>query len=343
MTNVFLVLSLLLWPLCLSATDDIAPSSSTVLIEIDGARLTSGDIELKRPTLFFQARNTYYEAQRKAVQEFIDEYLLEREAQREGVTVAQLLERHVNAAIQKDPSDEALRVYYEGVDTAEPYEAVRDKIVAALRERRLAKAKTNYLESVRKQANIVVRLRAPHAEISLKDTPVRGRPDAAVTLLEYADFECPYCQQIQPVVDKLMAEYKERVAFGYKDAPLPMHARAQKAAEAAHCAGTQGKYWEYHSLLMSKKQLDLPQLKEQARQLQLDGGVFDKCLDSGEQSNLVRAQLSEAAGLGVQGTPTFFINGRVISGVVSYEALRGVVEEELAATAAREEKQTAKR
>jgi protein-disulfide isomerase len=342
MKNVILVLSVCLWPLCLSATDEIAPSSGTVLIEIDGARLTVGDLELKRPTLFFQARNTYYEAERKAVQEYIDEYLLEREAQKEGVTVAQLLERHVNAAIQKDPTEDALRVYYEGIDTTQPYEAVRDKILASLRERRLAKAKSTYLASLRKEASIVVRSRAPRAEISLKETPVRGPSDAAVTLLEYADFECPYCQQIQPTLEKLIADYQGRVAFAYKDAPLPMHSRAQKAAEAAHCAGTQGKYWEYHNLLMSNKQLDLSQLKEQARQLQLDGVAFDKCLDSGEQSKLVQAQLSEAVGLGVQGTPTFFINGRIVNGVVSYEALRGIIEEELAARAARE-KQTAQR
>jgi protein-disulfide isomerase len=333
---------MLSWPLCLSASDGIAPGSGTVLIEIDGVRMTAGDLELKRPTLFFQARNTYYEAERKAVQEFIDEYLLEREANREGVTVAQLLERHVNATIQKDPNEEALRVYYEGIDTTQPYEAVRDKIVASLRERRLAKARAAYLESLHKQASIVVRSSAPRAEISMKETPVLGRPGAAVTVLEYADFECPYCQQIQPTLDKLMAEYEGRVAFAYKDAPLPMHSRAQKAAEAAHCAGTQGKYWEYHGLLMSNKQLELPQLKEQARQLHLDGGAFDKCLDSGEQSKLVQAQLAEAAGLGVQGTPTFFINGRIVSGLVSYEALRGIVEEELAAAAARE-KQTAMR
>lgn len=342
MKSLLIAFTALLWPLCLSATDEIPLSSGTVLIEIDGAKLTAGDLELKRPTLFFQARNTYYEAERKAVQEFIDEYLLEREAQKEGVAVAQLLERHVQAAIAKDPSEETLRVYYEGVDTTEPYESVRDKIVASLRDRRMSKAKAAYLASLRKQANIVVRVRAPRAEISLKETPVLGRPDAGVTLLEFADFECPYCQQIQPVLDKLTTEYKGRMAFAYKDAPLPMHPHAQKAAEAAHCAGTQGKYWEYHSLLMSKRQLDVPQLKEQARQLALDGAAFDKCLDSGEQSKLVQAQLSEAAGLGVQGTPTFFINGRIISGVVSYETLRGIVEEELAASAARE-KQTAQR
>jgi len=331
MTKLLIALSAMVLPLSLLAADEIPVSSGAVLLEIDGAKLTASDLESKRPTLFFQARNSYYEAERKAVQEFVDQYLLEREAQKEGLTVAQLLDRHVNSAIAKDPSEEALRVYYEGVETPEPYEAVRDKILASLRDRRAAKAKAAYLEALRKESTIAIRVRAPRAEISMKDTPVTGEADAGVTLVEYADFECPYCQQIQPVLDKLIATYKGRLAFAYKDAPLPMHPHAQKAAEAAHCAGAQGKYWDYHNTLMSNKQLELPQLKEQARLLKLDAPAFERCLDSGEQAKLVQAQLSEAAGLGVQGTPTFFINGRMVNGVVSYETLLGIVEEELAA------------
>jgi protein-disulfide isomerase len=132
----------------------------------------------------------------------------------------------------------------------------------------------------------------------------------------------------------LQAEFKEKLAFAYKDAPLPMHPQAQKAAEAARCAGVQGKYWEYHDLLYTTKQLDAPKLKEHARQLQLDGAGFNKCLDSGEQSDIVKAQLATAQSLGLQGTPSFFVNGRFFSGALSYEALRRVVEEELAGLAA---------
>jgi protein-disulfide isomerase len=120
-----------------------------------------------------------------------------------------------------------------------------------------------------------------------------------------------------------------------------MHANAQKASEAAHCAGVQGKYWEYHDLIVTKKQLELPRLKEIARELKLDVSAFDKCVDTGEKAEVIKAHMAEAQSLGLQGTPSFFINGRFFSGALSYEKLREIVEEELSSAA--REKQTARR
>ena len=148
-------------------------------------------------------------------------------------------------------------------------------------------------------------------------------------LVEYADYECPYCQEVQPVVEKVIAEYKGKVAFAFKDLPLPMHANAPKAAEAARCAETQGKFWEYHDLALAKKQLDPAKLKEYARDLKLDTAAFDQCLDSGARSELVASQLSEAQALGLNGTPSFFINGRATVGNLTVEQLREVIDEEL--------------
>jgi protein-disulfide isomerase len=318
------------WSFAAYAAESGSNAGNTVL-DIDGTKITLEDIESKHPAILFQARTTFYDAQRKAVDEFINEYLLERQAKKENVTVAELLKRHVNSTLAKDPADESLRVYYEGLDTTESFDAVRDKIVDVIRQRRLAKARTAYLESLRAQAKIATALRPPRAEIALKNTPVRGRADAPVMVVEYSDYECPYCQQIQPALDKLAAEYDGKVSFALKDFPLPMHANALKAAEAAHCAGSQGKYWEYHDLLFTTKQADLPSLKNHARALKLDGPAFDKCLDSGQQGDLVKAQGMEAQGLGLPGTPGFFVNGRFLTGNVSVEMLRQVVEEELRA------------
>lgn len=320
--------------LAVAASNGDKSAAGTTLVEIDGVKLTLADLEAKRPGALFQARNTYYEAERKAVEEFISDYLLERQAQKENVTVPELLQRHVNGMLPKDPPEEALQVYYEGVDTKEPYAAVRVKILDAIRERRLAKAKADYLQSLRKEATIAVRLSPPRAPVALKNLPVRGPADAPVTLVEYADYECPACQQIQPALDKLEAEYKGRLAFVYKDAPLPMHPHAQKAAEAARCAGAQGKYWEYHDLLFASKQLEVPQLKADARAVKLNGEAFDKCLDSGAEAEAVRGQLAEAISLGIPGTPGLFINGRFLNpnSNINYEVLRKMVEEELRAS-----------
>ena len=306
----------------------------SVLAEVDCAKLTLADYERKHPTGFFHARNIYYEAQKKALDIFIGEYLMERQAQKEGLTVPQLLERHLNSAIAKDPSDEALRVFYEGVETTQPYEAVRGQIVESIRQRRLMKARSAYMESLRKEAKIAIRLAQPRVPMDLKDTPLRGRADAPVVIVEYADYECPYCQQLQPELDKLQAEYKDKLSFGFKDFPLPTHANAQKASEAAHCAGAQGKYWEYHDLLFSTKQLALPQLREHSRALKLDSQAFDKCLDSGEQAAVIKGQAAEVIEFGLQGTPAFLINGRFFGSGSSYEELHRIIEEELGAPSA---------
>ena len=302
---------------------------NTVVAEIDGTRITLAQFESKRPSALFQARNSFFDAEKKAVEEYIDDLLLERQAQKENVTVAQLLERHVNGTIAKDPDDTVLRVYYEGIDTNEPFEAVRDKILDHLRQRRLAKAKTAYVQALRSQAKITVDVAPPRIEISLKNTPVRGPAGAPLILVEYADYECPYCQQVQPTLDQLETAFKGKIAFAYKDLPLPMHPHAQKAAEASLCAGLQSKYWEYHDLLLKTKDLDVPQLKAGARQLGLETAAFDKCLDSGERADAVKSSQDEAQKLGLQGTPSFFLNGRFFSGNLSYDQMRQMMEDEL--------------
>lgn len=205
------------------------------------------------------------------------------------------------------------------------------QIIDALRQRRVAKAKTAYIQSVRKGAVIAIVMPAPRAPIAATVAPPRGPANARVTLTEFADYECPYCQQIQPTIERLETEFKGKLAFVYKDFPLPSHPNSAKAAEATRCAEAHGKYWEYHDLLESSKRLDMPSLKAHARQLGLDAPAFDRCLDGGQKAEAVKAQAAEAQALGLQGTPTFFVNGRYITGSLSYDRLRGIILEELAA------------
>jgi len=299
--------------------------------EVNGVKLTLEDLEKKNASALFQARTSYYGLERKVVQGFIDDYLVESQAKKEGLTVTELFDRHVNSKIGKDPSEDALRVFYEGIETNDPYDAVRDKIIESIRQRRIAKAKAAYMEDLRKQSTLVLRLAPPRAPISMKDVPVRGNANAPVTILEFADYECAYCQQIHPVLLRLEKEFQGKIAFAYKDYPLPMHPSAPAAAEAAHCAGAQGKYWEYHDVLFDKKQLAPESLRAHARDLKLDTAKFDSCLAGGQMTPVVTAQTAEAQSLVLQGTPTILVNGRLLAGDLSYENLRAAVVEELSA------------
>jgi protein-disulfide isomerase len=152
-----------------------------------------------------------------------------------------------------------------------------------------------------------------------------------VQLVEFADFECPFCIKVQPELQKLRAEFGDRVSFVYKDFPLPMHPHAEKAAEAARCAGAQDKFWPYHDRLFSSKELDVPQLKQFAADLGLDVAKFNTCLDSGQQAAAVEKDAAEARKIGLSATPSFFLNGHFFTGALQYEDLRRMVLQELSA------------
>ena len=306
-----------------------AEKGTDVIAIVGGQRVTRDDFEQKEATRLFQARNQYYLAQKDALNSLVDEQLLEQKARAENLTVEQLIQRDVASQV-KDPTEDQMKVYYEGLGTEQPFDEVRGQILAHIRELRMTKARAEYMKTLKSQAHVVTHLMPPAAEVSLDDTPVWGPRNAPVTVVEFADYECPYCQQIYPEIKKLEKEFEGKISFAFKDCPLPMHSHAMKAAEAANCAGSQGKYWEYHDVLFgSGNKLEVGQLKENARHLGLDTARFDQCLDSGAEAKKVAKGLTEAKTLGITGTPSFFINGHFYSGTMKYEALREVVEQEL--------------
>jgi protein-disulfide isomerase len=148
--------------------------------------------------------------------------------------------------------------------------------------------------------------------IDLRALPIRGSPNAPVTIYEIADFECPYCQQAYPILDQVMKKYNESVKLVFLHFPLPQHPNAQKAAEAAECANDQGKFWEYYDSLFSTKRLEVSELKKQAASLGLDMKKFNSCLDGGEKAPLIEAFVNLVAQNGIYSTPTFIINGRIL-------------------------------
>ncbi len=311
------------------AQDLAGESSNDIVAEVAGHKYTRAELEQKKAARLLQARNQFYLAEKEALNQFVDEHLLEEKAHAEHITVEQLIQRDITSHIT-DPTEDQLRVYYEGVGTDEPYEKVRDKILNHIRELRTSRARTEYLKNLHTEYRVVVMLSPPSAQVSLDGALVHGPQHPQVTLIEFADYECPYCQQIQPDLKKLVEQFDGKMAFAFKDCPLPMHAHALKAAEAAHCAAAQGAFWPYHDMLFENAgKLDVPQLKEYARSLKLDGDRFDKCIDSGEETALVQKGLQEAKELGITGTPSFFLNGHFFSGAVKYEDLRAMVDKEL--------------
>lgn len=171
-------------------------------------------------------------------------------------------------------------------------------------------------------------------DVSLDDDPVLGDENAPVTIVEFSDFECPFCKRFyDQTYEQLKTEYVDtgKAKLVYRDLPLPMHANAQKAHEAAECADDQGKFWEYHDALFENQQsLGVSSLKGYAEDLGLDTATFNDCLDSGKHADEVKNDLKDANSYGATGTPTFFINGKKLVGAQPYQAFKQVIDAELA-------------
>jgi protein-disulfide isomerase len=308
-----------------------AETPSAVVAEINGQKLTRADLEQRQAAKLLQARYQHYLAERDALDEVVNERLVELQARTEHLSVEQLLQREVTSKA-KEPTEDQLEVFYEGLKIDRPFAEVREQIVANIRQNRLAKARAAYLQALRSQASVTVALAPPEAELAPDDAPRRGPHDAPVVVVEFADYECPHCQRIHPELKKLQNEFGDRLAFAFKDFPLPMHPRAEKAAEAARCAGAQGRFWDFQDRLFDgTHRFEPAQLKEYARGLKLDAARFNHCLDAGEQTAAVKRDLAQAQRLGLTGTPSFFINGHFLSGAVKYSTLREIVEQQLVA------------
>jgi len=299
--------------------------SKQVIAEVGGQTLSFEDLQQQQGGKLLQARYQYYMNQRKALDQLIDDKLIEIEAKNRQLSADQLLNTVVYKDL-KDPTEDQLQVYYEGMEATEPYESVRDRVLEHIRGLRREKARAADVKQLRSSASVQVLLAPPFADVNLKDAYVHGTKNAPVTLVEFADYECPYCQKITPELQKLEKEYGDQLAVVYKDFPLPMHHTSQKAAEAARCAGEQGKFWEYHDVLFYSKQLQVADLKADARVLKLDGDRFDKCLDDGAEATPVKKSLEEAQKLGLTGTPSFFVNGHFFSGAADYAVLKEMVD-----------------
>ncbi|MBI2579631.1 MAG: DsbA family protein [Candidatus Aenigmarchaeota archaeon] len=176
-------------------------------------------------------------------------------------------------------------------------------------------------------------------DVPAGDAPVLGDSNAKVTIIEYSDYECPFCGRFYTQTEGLLrSEYIDtgKAKLVYKDFPLSsIHPTAQKAAEAARCAGEQGKYWEMHDLLFEKQDewapLGAAKLRDYATGLGLDAAAYNSCLDTGKYASAVQKDFNEGSSFGVSGTPSFFINGFQIVGAQPYSVFKQIIDQELQA------------
>jgi protein-disulfide isomerase len=271
----------------------------------------------------------------QAANEMVEERLLSLEAAAAGKTAEQLLADNAKAA---EVSDADVDAFYAQLQAQRPQglppkENIVAQIKAHLAGQKAQEARAAYLETLRAKYKAETLLSEPRTEVAA-DGPAKGPATAPVTIVEFSDFECPFCARVVPTLDQVKEKYGDQVRLVFRQFPLDMHPNAAKAAEAALCAQDQGKFWEMHDAMFAdQKKLAVADLKATAGTLGLDAAAFGSCLDSGKHAAQVKADLKAGTLAGVSGTPALFVNGRFLNGAVPYETIAEVIDEELARAA----------
>lgn len=297
---------------------------------INGQNITSADVEESLRPLVYSVQEQVYKLRAQDVELRINDLLLGQEAQRRGMTPRALLDAEVVSRIQPVTEADAQKFFEENRARIDGDFAQRKKqIVEYLRQVSERKAQEDFAARLRAAAQVRIFLVAPPApvyKIATDGQPAKGNPAASVTLVEFTDYQCPSCAAAQPNLERIVAEYGDRVRLVVRDYPLAQHADAQRAAEAAEAARAQGKYWEYVTLLyQNQSALQVEKLKEYASRVGLDRVQFDPALDSGRFADSVRRDLRDGERLGVNGTPTVFVNGVRVERA-TYEQLKTAIE-----------------
>jgi len=328
---------LLLLVLLLASPQSLpAEENKSALAVINGRNITEADLtSANNGQLARSMNNQIYLARKQALDSFITDQLLEQEAKKRGLSREQLLQQEVNAKVSATTDAEVEQWYNANKARVgnKPLAEIKSQIASQLQNQKLQQRQQTFVRSLRKAAGVKILITPPPLNVALDGAPVRGSTTAPVTIVEFSDFQCPFCARVQPELVKVRETYKDQVKIVFKDFPLDnIHPNARKAAEASRCAGEQGKYWEYHDVLFANNDaLGVPNLKKFAADLKMDPTQFNTCLDSGKYAAAVTKDTAEGAQAGVSGTPAFFINSRPISGAQPFASFQDLIDEALEA------------
>lgn len=317
-------------PEILASGEGIAVTQAEVEIR---AKARLEDLEMERVRFEAEMIQKRHAALEGALQDLIADRVLELEATSRGITKAELLSE-VEASAE-EPSPEEVEAFFE--KNKERIKGEKEELIPQIQrylsQQRSREVRDSLLDELRNKYHVKSNLAPIRFRVDSVGHPSIGPENAPVAVVEFSDFECPYCSRVGPTLKQLLENYGEKVKLVYRQFPLSsIHKNAQKAAEASLCANDQNKFWEFHDWMFeNQKKLSVQDLKGAAGELGLDPDDFSACLDSGKHAGQVLTDLREGMTAGVTGTPAFFVNGRPLKGAVEFETLAQTVEEELAA------------
>jgi len=319
--------------LAIPARAAAATGSDPVLAQIGSHKITQQEVDSK-------INIQLYDARKEALDQMVDDYLLQQAARKEKLSVADYVKREVDDKAAAEVNDAMAKKFYDenkdkipALKSAGSYDKIKDRLIAALRQRDAQQQHEQLMARLRKDGAAKILLEPPRVNVDLGAAghPTLGPKNAPVTVIEFADFQCPFCKRSEDAVKAVREKYGDRVQLVFMDFPLSFHPHAMPAANAARCAEAQGKFWQYHDALFAdQSKLEPNDLKATAKTLGLDTAKFNACLDKNQYDQAIQKDLAEGHKLNVNGTPTFFIDGREVVGAQPTENFVSIIDQELA-------------
>jgi len=341
MRHTCFVAAALLLTACSSTSAQPAPRQlpNDVVATVGAVSISLAQVDdkaLEQPVANFgslKLAQALYEARRSVVDELIANALFEQEAKSRGVEPSKLVEQEITSKVQQ-VDDQTVAAWYESNKSrvqGATLDQVRQPIRAYLLQERVQAARQQFVDTLKRKTPVRILLDPPRQKVAAANAESKGPKTAPIEIVEFSDFQCPYCQRANPTLNQVLSTYGDRIHFVYRHFPLPSHPNARPAAEASQCAAEQGKFWAYHDKLFANpSKLGDSDLRQHAVDLGLDASKFNACVDSHKFRAQVDADAQAGEEAGVNGTPAFFINGRVLSGAQPFEAFKRIIDDELA-------------
>ncbi|HYS52795.1 MAG TPA: thioredoxin domain-containing protein [Thermoanaerobaculia bacterium] len=308
-------------------------AASQVVATVNGKAITARDIESRVAASLLPLRQQEYEVKAEAARAIAFERLKAAEAARRGISVDELYRLEVTSKVPA-PTDGEINTMLRFLRSRLPQEPAeaRAAVIESLRNQKTEQREMDFRKEIFARATFELRIQPPRAKIDVTgNDPVRGKAGAPVTIIEFSDFQCPYCGQSQETLREIEKEYAGRVRLVFKHFPLEeIHENARLAAEASLCANDQRKFWELHDWMFNNVQkLSRDQIVAAAPAMEMDASALGKCIDEHRHAKDIDADFADGQEAGVRGTPTFFVNGRLISGKPTFENFHDVIDQEL--------------
>jgi protein-disulfide isomerase len=310
---------------------------STVVATINGKKITLAEVDQHISAQLSEMEEQKFNLRKQGLDDMVNDQLVKAAAAKAGISDTEYLKKEIEGKIP-EPSEDQVKQVFTGAAGRLPPDAkladFRDRIVMFLKQQGHEKRSQELYAQLQKDAKVEITLKAPaKPRVQVEAVgPTRGPKDAKITIVEFSDFECPFCSRAKATVDDVLKAYPTQVKLYFRQFPLSFHPNAQKAAEAALCAHDQNKFWEMHDTMFGgQSELAVENLKEKAKKTGLNAEEFDKCLDSGKHAQAVAKDIEAGKKAGVSGTPAFFINGVFLSGAQPIEEFKKVIDQELAA------------